>query len=214
VLAFRKYASHWRCRIAFHPPWDTAGLIHPDNVIAEERASDGDDATCTMLAPSNDIAPPYFPCVDHEAPPTTDPVFPFPDTSTTDDPEPASNEYPATNPGGIGGAAGVTTLATAEYGPKFPAASEARTRYWYVVFAARPASPNDVPGDVPTGTKFVHPAPVQRSTPYPVTPTSSVAAVHVRFTCDELAALAITFVGAEGGDESGTACVVPVAIAE
>ena len=57
----------------------------------------------------NDIAPPYRPCVDHDAP-TSDPVFPFPDTSATDVPDPASNEYPTTNPGGTGGAAGVTTL--------------------------------------------------------------------------------------------------------
>jgi hypothetical protein len=27
-----------------------------------------------------------------------EPVFPFPDTSATDEPDPASNEYPATNP--------------------------------------------------------------------------------------------------------------------
>jgi hypothetical protein len=88
-------------------------LIHADNVIADDNPNDGDDTTCTLLDPSNAIAPPYRPCVDHDAP-TTDPVFPFPDRSTTDDPDPASNEYPATNPTGTGGAAAVVALATFE----------------------------------------------------------------------------------------------------
>jgi hypothetical protein len=82
-------------------------LIHADNVIAPDNPNDDDAATCTtLLDPLNDIAPPYRPDADHDAP-NTDPVFPLPDTSTTDDPDPASNEYPATNPTGTGGADGV-----------------------------------------------------------------------------------------------------------
>jgi hypothetical protein len=125
-------------------------LIHADKVIAADNPSDGDDATCTRLFdPLNAIAPPYRPCNDHDAP-NTDPVFPFPDTSATDVPDPASNEYPATNPSGTGGAAGVATLTTSEYGPRFAAASTARTRYWYVLSPANPVSTNAVPVGVPT----------------------------------------------------------------
>ena len=98
--------------IVRHPDCDTAGSIHADNVIADDNPNDGDDATCTkLLDPLNDIAPPYRPDVDHDAP-TTDPVFPLPDTSATDEPDPASNEKPNTNPAGTGGAAGVDTPAT------------------------------------------------------------------------------------------------------
>ena len=98
--------------IVRHPDCDAAGSIHADNVIADDNPNDGDDATCTkLLDPLNDIAPPYRPDVDHDAP-TTDPVFPFPDTSATDEPDPASNEKPNTNPAGTGGAAGVATPAT------------------------------------------------------------------------------------------------------
>ena len=78
--------------IVRHPDCDAAGLIHADNVIADDNPSDADAGTCTkLLDPLNDIAPPYRPCVDHDAP-CTEPVFPFPDTSATDDPDPASNE--------------------------------------------------------------------------------------------------------------------------
>ena len=98
--------------IVRHPDCDTAGSIHADNVIADDNPSDGDDATCTtLLDPLNDIAPPYRPA-STTTPPCTNPVFPFPDTSATDDPDPASNEYPNTNPAGTGGAAGVVTLTT------------------------------------------------------------------------------------------------------
>jgi hypothetical protein len=128
LLAFKKYASACRCTIVRHPDCDTAGLIHPDNVIPDDNPNEGDDATCTtLLDPLNDIAPPYRPAVDHDAP-TTDPVFPFPDTSTTDDPDPASNENPNTSPAGSGGAANVVTDTTAEYPLAFPEPSNARTR--------------------------------------------------------------------------------------
>ena len=112
LLAFKKYASVCRCTIVRHPDCDADGLIHPDSVIAPDNPSDADDGTCTtLLDPLNDIAPPYRPAADHDAPCTT-PVFPFPDTSTTDDPDPASNEYPATNPAGSTGPAGVVTSTT------------------------------------------------------------------------------------------------------
>src|SRR4029079_589680 len=114
--------------IARHPDCDTAGLIHADNVIADDKPSDADATACTLLDPLNDIAPPYRPCAAHAAP-CTEPVFPFPDRSATDDPDPASNEYPNTNPAGTTGPAGVTTSTTTLYPLTFPDASTARTRY-------------------------------------------------------------------------------------
>ena len=106
--------------IVRHPDCDTVGSIHADNVIADDNLNDADDATCTtLLDPLNHNAPPYRPCVDHDAP-VIEPVFPFPDTSATDEPDPASNEYPATNPAGTGEPAGVVALATAEYPLTFP----------------------------------------------------------------------------------------------
>ena len=91
--------------IVRHPDCDADGSIHADNVIADDNPSDADAGTCTTAPdPLNVIAPPYRPGDDHVAPCIT-PVFPFPDTSATDDPDPASNEYPATNPAGNAGPA-------------------------------------------------------------------------------------------------------------
>ena len=50
-----------------------------------------------------------------------------------------------------------------------------------VVLAVSPVSLKLVPLGVPTCANVVHPAPWQRSTRYPVTPTLSVDAVHLRF---------------------------------
>ena len=51
--------------------------------------------------------------------------------------------------------------------------------------------------------KLLHPAPWQRSTRYPVTPTLSVDAVQLRLIWLPLTAVAVRFVGAVGG------CVSP-----
>ncbi len=57
-------------------------------------------------------APPNFPLVTQVAPDTV-PVFPFPDASATDDPDPSSNPNAATNPAGPVAAAQLTaTLVT------------------------------------------------------------------------------------------------------
>jgi hypothetical protein len=45
----------------------------------------------------NDNAEPNFPDADHVAP-LIEPVFPFPEPSTTLDPDPSPNENAATNP--------------------------------------------------------------------------------------------------------------------
>jgi len=49
---------------------------------------------------------------------------------------------------------------------------------------------------------------------YPVTPTLSVEAVHVRLICEVDAAVAVRFVGAVGGVVSGGVCVVALAVFE
>jgi hypothetical protein len=53
--------------------------------------------------------------------------------------------------------------------------------------------------DVPICAKFAHPAPEQRSTLYPATPTLSVDAVQARLICEEEAAVATKLAGAVGG---------------
>jgi hypothetical protein len=68
--------------------------------------------------------------------------------------------------------------------------------------------------EVPICAKFVHPAPEQRSTLYPATPTLSVEAVQVKLICVIDAAVAVKFVGAVGGVVSGAACVVALAVFE
>ncbi len=83
-----------------------------------------------------------------------------------------------------------------------------------MVEGERPVSLNEVPVGVPTWTKFVQPAPAQRSTRYSVTPTLSVEAVQPRLTWVELTAVALSPVGAVGGVVSGAAGVVAVAIVE
>src|SRR4029453_14018755 len=108
--------------------WLAVGSIHAISVIADDNPSDGDAGTLTRpVEPSNDNAPPYLPVV-HDAPPVIVPLFPFPDTSTNVDPDPASNVYPATRPGGGGGTSTVVADATAEYALALPAASSALTR--------------------------------------------------------------------------------------
>ncbi len=66
--------------------------------------------------------------------------------------------------GSMSGPAAVVALAMFEYGPRFVAASLARTRYWYVVPPVSPGSEYAVLADVPTWAKFAHAAPGQRST--------------------------------------------------
>jgi len=63
-------------------------------------------------------------------------------------------------------------------------------------------------------TKVVHPAPEQRSTLYPVTPTLSVEAVHDKLICVVDAAVAVRFVGAVGGVVSVAAGVVALDVFE
>jgi hypothetical protein len=91
-----------------------------------------------------------------------------------------------------------------EYALLFPAASAARTRYEYEVEAVNPLSLNVVAVGVAICAKFAQPAPVQRSTLYPVTPTLSVEAVQARLICAPEAAVATRFVGAVGGVVSCT----------
>ena len=67
---------------------------------------------------------------------------------------------------------------------------------------------------MPTCAKSVQPAPWQRSTRYPVTPTLSVEAVQLRLIWVALAAVAVSPDGVDGGVVSGAAGVVAVAIAE
>jgi hypothetical protein len=65
----------------------------------------------------NDNAEPNLPEVVHEAP-STDPVFPLPERSKAEVPEPSSNEYAATRVAdGGGGAEPVVADATFEYAP-------------------------------------------------------------------------------------------------
>jgi hypothetical protein len=62
--------------------------------------------------------------------------------------------------------------------------------------------------------KLAQPAPVHRSTLYPVTPTLSVEAVQERLICVAEAAVAVKLLGAVGGVVSGEACVVALAAVE
>ena len=100
--------------IVRQPLWLAVGWIHAISVIADDNPSDGDAGTLTRpVEPLNDNAPPYLPVV-HDVPPEIVPLFAFPDTSTNDDPDPASNVYPATKPAGAGGASSVVALAMLE----------------------------------------------------------------------------------------------------
>jgi hypothetical protein len=56
--------------------------------------------------------------------------------------------------------------------------------------------------------KFTQPVPEQRSTLYPVTPTLSVEAVHVRLIDVAKVVVAAKFAGAVGGAVSGPARVL------
>src|SRR5256712_13999451 len=69
---------------------------------------------------------------------------------------------------------------------------------------ASPVSLPVVPATAATWAKPVHPLPWHRSTRYPVTPTSSVEAVHARLIWLLLAAVAVKPEGDVGG---GVACV-------
>ena len=71
------------------------------------------------------------------------------------------------------------------------------------MLATSPLSANVVPLGVPTCAKLLHPAPWQRSTRYPVTPTLSVDAVQLRLIALLAAAVAASPVGAVGGVVSG-----------
>src|SRR5215216_647270 len=99
--------------IVRHPLWSAVGWIHAISVSADVTSSDVDAGTLTRASvPLKLNAPPYLP-VTHVAA-VIAPMFPLPDTSATDEPEPASNEYPATSPGGGGGVAMVVAVATFE----------------------------------------------------------------------------------------------------
>lgn len=68
---------------------------------------------------------------------------------------------------------------------------------------------------VPIWENEEQPAPLQRSTLYPVTATLSVEAFHERFTCVLLAAsVAVKLEGADGGVASVAAGVVDGAVFE
>src|SRR2546425_40085 len=69
--------------------------------------------------------------------------------------------------------------------------------------AGSPVSLYVMPATVATWAKPVHPLPWHRSTRYPVTPTSSVEAVHARLIWLLLTAVAVGFDGAVGGLVSG-----------
>jgi hypothetical protein len=104
--------------------------------------------------------------------------------------------------GFVSGAARVVVADTFEYALLFPAASVARTLYEYEVEAVSPVSLNVVAVGVAICTKFAHPVPEHRSTLYPVTPTLSVEAVHVRLMDDADVAVALKLAGAVGGVRS------------
>ena len=74
--------------------------------------------------------------------------------------------------------------------------------------AVSPVSLKDAADGVPTCAKFEQPAPAQRSTRYPVTPTLSVAAVQVRLICDSLITVGAGVPGAVGAWVSGAARVI------
>ena len=86
----------------------------------------------------------------------------------------------------------VVAVTALEADDRFPAASNALTVYEYCVDPASPVSVNDVVVLLPASV-------VPRYTLYPVTPTSSVEAVHVSDTV--LLVVPVTFrpVGADGG---------------
>jgi hypothetical protein len=92
----------------------------------------------------------------------------------------------------------------------------ALTRYEYEVDAFKPESENVVvvPLVVPICANDEQPAPAQRSTLYPVTPTLSVEAVQVSPICELEEAAAFKFDGAVGGVVSAPAGVVAEAIFE
>ena len=69
-------------------------------------------------------------------------------------------------------------------------------------------SPKLIPVGVATWAKLAQPAPRQRSTRYPVTPTLSVDAVQTRSIRFVLATVAPSPDGAVGAVVSGAACVV------
>src|SRR5512140_110911 len=106
---------------------------------------------------------------------------------------------------GDGGAARVVAEAVALSPETFPAASCARTRYQYVVLAASPVLDQLVCVVVATLVK-VAPS-VLRSTWYPVTPTLSVEALHVRLICEFDAAVAARLAGMVGAWVSGASVV-------
>src|SRR5258706_15440817 len=79
--------------------------------------------TCAPV-PLNTSALPNLPDVVQVAPLIV-PVLPLPEISATVVPAPSLSAYAATRPSGV---LDVVALAAAEYAPRFPAASVARTR--------------------------------------------------------------------------------------
>jgi len=75
--------------------------------------------------------------------------------------------------------------------------------------AARPVLLNVVPVGVAICAKFVHVAPWQRSSRYPVTPMLSVDAFHARLTPPDPLAVAVSPEGTVGSDVSTAPAVDP-----
>src|SRR5262252_4924599 len=99
------------------------GLTHASSVMAVVRCSDAESAMVTRaLEPLKVKALSNLPVV-HVAFEIV-PVFPWPDRSVMVVPEPSLNAYAATR---LALAACVVAVAVAEYGPRLPAASVART---------------------------------------------------------------------------------------
>ena len=85
----------------------------------------------------------------------------------------------------------------------------------YRGFVAEVVSGPEIPVvDPEICVKFAHPAPWQRSTRYPVTPTLSVDAPQLRLIWLALAAVAVSAPGAVGGCVSEPAGVVALAMGE
>ena len=111
----------------------------------------------------------------------------------------------ANEPGVVGASWSGTVTVTLVAGPTFPAASLARTAYVCFCVAATAVSVQPVPVTVATTAP-------SRSTSYEATPTSSVAAAHVRLTVGGAScAAAVTEAGAVGGARSPVVALAVVA---
>src|SRR3954465_7529180 len=97
------------------PLWAAVGMIHAESVIPVVRSSEAEPATRPgPVEPLKLNAPPYRPCADQVAPPTTVPRLPLPEASAALVPVPSLNAHAPTSPGGGGGVFGVVASATDE----------------------------------------------------------------------------------------------------